>query len=348
MTVAELAYLGTDVGDQAFGTACLFAIDPDTGTTVWSFERRQRGAFWPVVSGELLVAAALSSPLVAFDVMTGEERWRQSFAAFEVHLDGQGNLLAVAQQGGRFRGLVSIDAGSGRERWRHEFEYAVGGLVLDDDRAVVSTSGQAQIFDVDTGELLHGPFDLGDSRAPVGLHGDLLVAYRPLTNVSVFDVTSGELVWERRVPGSRISDHVVTGGVLVVPSDDAQVHAYGLEDATVRWRAPLNSWPSSNRTPHDLDRGGRSLYVGTQTGLAAIDATTGEVRWEQDGRRARIPPLIVEDLVASQHGEELVVVDARDGQTLWTDTLPTSIQQLEATESRWLARGTDRVVGIER
>jgi outer membrane protein assembly factor BamB len=173
-------------------TSHLHALDAGTGQRRWKADLHadQQGFFAepPVVAGGLVYVATASRRLLALEVDSGREVWREG--GFPV-IAGVRNGLVLAVIEDR---LAALDAGSGVRRW--EVPVRGGGEhwpVLEGDTVYVASAGDVIAVDATAGttrwrvpvEPTVGP--------PVPAGGRLYVATR--NRLLALDASSGRSLW---------------------------------------------------------------------------------------------------------------------------------------------------------
>ncbi|MFO7173907.1 MAG: PQQ-binding-like beta-propeller repeat protein, partial [Bacillota bacterium] len=163
---------------QPSGHASLYALDARTGEVLWSAQ----GSFGysaPVLHGGLLVVASSGGTVVAFDPVTGQQRWSvatgvtaydgaiTSFAG-DLALAGLGGEVALVRPGGGSAGVRKYRVGSGYLFARpvaDEGRLLVAGL---DGSLVALTAPAAPAQPLD--QRLSGPETIGEgvARVPPG------------------------------------------------------------------------------------------------------------------------------------------------------------------------------------
>jgi outer membrane protein assembly factor BamB len=111
-----------DVIVSADRRGTIAGVDRQTGGVRWRIPRRLSvdapEDFRPMaVSGRTLVAGSLSGEIVAYDLVTQQERWRTwpSEASVAFGMTARDDVVYVPYVSGR---VVALDARDGRERWR--------------------------------------------------------------------------------------------------------------------------------------------------------------------------------------------------------------------------------------
>ncbi|MEU5344828.1 PQQ-binding-like beta-propeller repeat protein [Streptomyces sp. NPDC020766] len=135
------------------------------------------------------------------------------------------------------------------------------------------------------------------------------------------DAATGQQLWSFVTGPERISPSapVVAGSVVHVGSEDATGHTYALDALTGRqlWKAGTGAPVTSRAAVAD-----GVVYIGNGNGLRALDATTGEQRWELTGGEVLGCPTVADGVVYAHVGGErdnrgLHAVDAATGERRW-------------------------------
>ena len=119
----------------------------------------------------------------------------------------------------------------------------------------------------------------------------------------------------------------VVGDERVYVADSERVHALSLRTGELEWQS--ETLPVTETEQYGVYRpetvapriGPESqIYVGLETGLAALDPADGTIRWRANGQSAVAPPTVVENLLVAQ-GEDLVRAFDPDGTERWSVSL---------------------------
>lgn len=131
----------------------------------------------------------------------------------------------------------------------------------------------------------------------------------------------------------------VVGTDRVYVADPERVHALSLRTGTVEWqsdRLPVTeterygTYRPETIAPRIGPEG--RVFIGLETGLAALDPVEGSVLWRVDGLSAAGPPTVADDLVIA-HGSDTVRAFDPGGTERWDATVrrDTSRRQPAAT-----------------
>jgi len=254
------------------------APPPGPARTRWRYATR--GAVRGLAAGAgVVLAAGADAAVHAVDVGTGQARWTYALRAGARRITEAGDGAVVDD--GSF--VYALDA-AGALRWeaRGNLVAAGSGIVLaetlDDaaDRRVTA-------FDAVTGEVRwHSPVDgplgmvfaLGNPGAAAGgrAHVGLSHALRTL------DAANGTILWERPVPDlvSVVAEGSVVYATGGAPTAHSTLVAYEAASGRELWRRTV-----ADRYGEPVVHEG-TVYVdgGHGVGLSALDARTGEPRWE--------------------------------------------------------------------
>jgi outer membrane protein assembly factor BamB len=222
------------------------------GSVTWSqpCAPRSRGtpAACTVVSPglpRLLVATDGDRHLVAFDLTSGEPRWRYAMARpGSIRIRRAGRLLIVASDEAQ---LVAIDALDGHVVWRLRDRLRF---------AAPPSTEREELFAV-----------AGEPQGMARLH--------------VIDVLSGARRWERQLEASIATESapMILGRTILLATRDRRglgMIALDRTSGVERWSAPTGAWPvGTSALPLD-----DVLVLNLPTGeVCAISAETGETVW---------------------------------------------------------------------
>jgi len=188
----------------------------------------------------------------AFDAASGERRWSKEVGRVTGVEAGDGAVYVGVKTGGDSARVLAFDARSGERRWNESVRNLASALVAGDEALYAANGGLAAI-------------DPADGR----------VRWE-------FDDRGGATFTIVVAPGEQLA----ADGRRVVYGGNGGVLALAPADGSVEWRAD-NEF-STNVGPV-LD--GEVAYVGGDDGdgLAALDATSGDVRWARNfGRSAGV------------------------------------------------------------
>nr|WP_275883705.1 PQQ-binding-like beta-propeller repeat protein [Halorhabdus sp. BNX81] len=117
---------------------------------------------------------------------------------------------------------------------------------------------------------------------------------------------------------------VVAGGTVYLPDWEGTVHALGVADGSVRWARPVGSDQESRTLAKPVAVQDDTLFVGShtgRTGVAAVDAETGETMWTKSTHRVIAGPVVDDRLVVVKGGSVLRAFDT-DGTDRWAFNIP--------------------------
>jgi outer membrane protein assembly factor BamB len=206
----------------------------------------------PVVAGGLLVVTG-SGGAAAFDLATGEERWRRAIDCFgctaaaagaRVYLVGQeppteGGVLPPG-------GVHALDLRSGEDIWfaRQGTNFASSSPSLRGGTVFVRIVS-------------------GTER-------------RPQHAIVALDAATGQIGWRRPIGarGYLFAAMAASANLVFYPSTDGQLYAIDVRTGSVRWRALLGETGSSPAVANGV------VYIVDSTPrLVALDARNGHTLW---------------------------------------------------------------------
>lgn len=226
--------------------------------------------------GQTLVYVTLDGgAIVASNLRTGERVWQVEVPVRFAPVEGDELVFAGAET--ELRALRRAD---GHAIWMRaaSVPYATapvasGGWVI----TVGTMNGRGHLSALraaDGEEIWHAELDSA-ARVPPSVWGDRVYVSTE-TRVTVLDMATGHLVWERRLGGAA-NEVAVTGDRVYVGSADKYFYALDLADGTVSWRwrtgGEVHGAPALDET--------RVYFVATDNVLRALDRWSGAQRWKR-------------------------------------------------------------------
>ena len=290
----------------------------------------------PTIVDDVVYVGDEGGNVYAVDANAGRKRWVFSTGA-QIRSDAQvvGGTVYI---GSTDENVYAIDAESGEERWHFETGAYVNSSPtrVGDTVYVGSEDTNVYALDAETGEE-RWRYTTGDivTNAPTVVDGLVYVGSRDET-VYALNADTGDLAW-RFNTGLWISSEVtVVDGVAYVGSDDSTVYALDAVDGSLVWEfTEPTAHVISATTYHD-----GVVYVGTdaetygvaddptEAVLYAIDADTGEKRWEfvvevpddtDDDWQFHASPTVADGVVYVGNVNGTVYgIDADDGDLVWS------------------------------
>lgn len=245
----------------------------------------------PTVANGTVFIGAYDGALYAFDLATGEQRWRTvlggSIGSSPAYHDGR---VYVSVETAQPSGIMSVvDAATGELIWEDtrltNHPHSSVALSPEDDRMVVgandgllyawelSTYEPAWVFETDG--AIKGPIAIWEGAAFFGSWDH---------NVYRVDLTDGTETWAFEADADVMSGAAIdpTTGTVYIGSHDEHVYALDAETGEERWSTDLKGWVVSSPVV-----AGDTVLVGSyDEQLYALDKATGQIRWtvEAGGR----------------------------------------------------------------
>ena len=179
-----------------------------------------------------------------------------------------------------------------------------------------------------------------EPNGPPAVRGDRIVvtAQRALERgrIVCFRERYGDEEWLVDVDARLTAAPTIADGIVYVPDWRGRVHALSVTDGSVLWSHHV-----------DADAGGRTftepaavydgvLYLGSQsgnTGVVALDATTGDTRWTESTPAVTTGPVAhPEGVVVQSH--QLVTAFDLDGTRRWSFNVPEETARPIAVDER--------------
>jgi|GEM_PF-2742224 len=162
-------------------------------------------------------------------------------------------------------------------------------------------------------------FPTGDGVYSPAVVDDTVLATSNDGTLYAIDGTRGVELWRLTLGGPWISSPAVAGRSVYVGGEAGTLYAIRGTDGTVQWRSKVEGSADGGRlyTPTVAD--GTAYACGSDNGLYAVDAETGEKRWcFESRRRFEYAPGVSNGLVyAGNRDGNLYAVDAASGTEHW-------------------------------
>jgi len=234
----------------------------------------------------------------------GEEQWQTELDGAVVACATDGNRVYAATtadgaDGGD--GLYALDPASGDELWARSFEsHPVAGAPAVDAGEVFLDAGGPASFDAASGDLNWRSERDADPATPAFSNlpavTDSAVCYRDSrAALTIVDRTSGDVTWTADLEFAPASPVARDGVVYVGAMDGRLCYALDIQDESTLWRAPVRNVGAFGPAVDD-DTVYASGGVRGST-LTALDAATGDTRWEQTFAGSLSEPILSDERV---------------------------------------------------
>lgn len=297
------------------------------------------------VTDEFLLAPG--DPLKAFDLESGEVRWRHPETDPWVQPTVLEDTVFAADSADG--SLLGLSAAEGSRRWESDLPEAVRvrtppALAGRGDRLFVgcTTGGdepseQLYALEVDTGDVVWSRELFGAPSTALAINMDQIVATTSPGLVYSFTDT-GTAYWKRNLR-ERIECAPVLGDDRVyVGGHGGTVYALDRTSGATEWTRDVSGFV---RDAMAFD--GRRLYVQSGRTVAALEADSGDVDWEYEtAESARYTPVVADGVVYAGTGAGDVVALETDGGGLLGDHERWSLAVGDSV-GRWAALTEDRL-----
>ena len=328
------------------------AIDFATGEEIWTIhlvddlgsEKPLYGfGSSPNVIGDIMVlqTGGEAGSVTAFDVATGEIRWRaveDEIAAQSPmigEIGGQRQILVLGQ-----KLLSGLDPADGSVVWQLEHgggqgamgSYTSSPLLLGDDRLLVKAANESTVIvevtsqhGAMTAEIVETSPGMTKSYSPPSSTDELVYGYTARF-LSAVDSSSGDLLWRSREPGDGFQ--IVLGDHLAVITKKGTLHLGAASPEGWTEITRLDLFNDLAWTPPSYAEG--SLYIRSLGEIARVDLVPGDPTLMAETAEPVLPavlaPLVatlanvddpsaaVDDFLA---GKDLPLVKGREVVFLW-------------------------------
>lgn len=287
VTDGETVYAGSD--DER-----LYALSAEDGQVRWRTALDERPHRRPAVdAGRVFVPT--QEDVHALDIETGERVWSAGIFSRPVAAPAStGGLVHVADTVGTVFGL---EPEAGNQQW----SYDVNGTYPNGTNGTIARGGHT-VFD-------RTVFVVSTNAADERWVHELDARTGEELSMTQLGTVAAEHQW-----GFRIA---VTDETFVLPGAGPEHTLCGYERSGGAQRWSIPSDVSMQFTAH-----GRTVYAKIspegESGVYAIEASTGDVRWSQSGGTCCVvPPVVADDTVYAADGRTLWALDPADGAERW-------------------------------
>lgn len=204
----------------------LYALDGETGSTVWKYESKYYINGTPAVDGERVVFGSCDGNLYVLTADTGELE-RQ--VEFESYLPGSPALadgkafFAVSPSS-----LLCADLDKGWALWRYEGEEWYTAPAIDARHVLMGgRDDRLHCVDRQEGKRRWSCKARGGLDSPPVICGDRVVIGSQDGRVYVLRLSDGREAWSYEIGAPISTAPAVVGGAIIVAADDGVVYAFG-------------------------------------------------------------------------------------------------------------------------
>jgi len=278
----------------------------------------------PAVDGDRIYAAGVKGKVSAYDVKTGNVLWQVDTGARLRGGPGVGDGLVLL--GTADAELIALDRQTGAERWRTlaSSEILASPSAADGVAVARSIDGRIFAYESATGKRIW----IHDSSVPVltlrGTSSAVIFAGGVIAGLAngkvvALRLTSGEVLWEKRIALSRgrselarivdiDADPIVADGVIHVATFQGNVATIALENGRGLWNRKMSSHAGIGA---DRER----LYVTDENSeVWSLERRSGSSFWKNTDLRARklTAPIAVDGYIVVADLEGYVHFLSRD------------------------------------
>lgn len=272
----------------------LYAVDAATGELKWSYKTQDFINSCPAVANGIVYFGSADNKLYALDAITGELKW--SYKTRGRVLCSPSVEAGIVYCGSEDGYWYALDGVTGKLRWQYKTEsdngYSTPGVAAG--LVYFVNEGENKIYALDalTGKLkwdYSSQSEFGISRSATLMEGipffgdeNDIWALKPATGELEWSLkdSRAEFVTEELGAWTSINGFDIENGMAYVVGDDA-ILALHLPRGSVTWKYELKDLSCFWGTP---SVNGRMLLLTCEEKLYALDALTGDYRWDYDAK----------------------------------------------------------------
>lgn len=297
----------------------LYALDYKTGKKRWESTTGGKIYSTPAVWKSTVVVGSSDHFIYAFSARDGRLKWKMETG--KAVLGSPEIADGVAFIGGSDGVFRAIDIESGKVKWTFDQVkgYVSSKPLLYQDKVIFgSWNNGFYALDRSTGRLVwewknghaNRMFSAG-ACYPVAVNNRVFVV-APDRFMTALDARDGRVIWREKRDSVRVRESMglsEDGRYVYVKTMDGNV--YGVSTSADHMEL---SWKSALQLPYELtpsaiEAEGSSVFVPSHSGLvSAVDARSGEVRWQYKISNAMVNPML-----AVKKG---LIVSAMDGKVV--------------------------------
>jgi outer membrane protein assembly factor BamB len=254
----------------------------------------------PVVDGGRVIALDGRDVVIALDVKSGREEWRNDVKPTTELSHAYGGGVAAASDRvfvtTGYGQVLALDAATGKEVWRQQVAAPVRGAptVADGRVFAVTVDNELEVLSADDGHRLWTHNGIPETAGLLGaaspaVDGDIVVVPYSSGEIFALRVENGRPLW---------TDNLATARPLGALSTIADIRG-----------RPV------------IDRG--RVYAVSHSGrMVAIDLRTGDRVWEQDIGGTHGPWIAGDYIYVLSNDVDLMCLTRQDGRVRWAAELP--------------------------
>lgn len=279
----------------------------------------------PVIVENRVIVPSNKGFVSAFALQNGKRLWRKKFDT-EVFagVDSNKGLVALSLKNGV---VVLLNAESGDTIWQQPAGRQIAASpVISDELVIVRTiDGLLLALDINSGQLVWqqqlkvDEFTLQATPEPVVVNNVILVGMADGVLAAV-RVEDGSIYWlsqinqNRQQQGLQLEDIVapplVSGNLVIASTYGEQLSAFRLQSSQLIWQLPVSTYQRMQIQQ------GQLFMTDELGGIAAINAVTGDLLWQQNafrGRGVSYPVALEERIVVGDNAGRLHLLDKLTG-----------------------------------
>jgi len=273
----------------------------------------------PIASNGIVYMTSTDGNLYALDAATGAYIW-SFFVGIYAHSPAVSDGVVYTGSGQAAGGrLYALDAVTGTPLWDYPTgESAVNTAITVADGMIFFGTGmwRGKIIALDAST--HSPVWVRDTSSshiqssPAVVDGVVYIGVYWENKVYALKASTGDVIWAYSTGYVVGSSPAVVDGIVYIGSHDHRIHAINAKTGDGIWTYDTGDEICGSPAVAD-----GMVFCGSRTGLYALDAQTGELRWHQDIGNT-LSPAVAEGKVYAGSDYGVYCFDETTGDIIWT------------------------------
>lgn len=236
----------------------------------WKVDLPAPAAHPPVIAGERVFVPVLPSTVLAYDVKTGTELWRGTYAAGKpLEVDTERVYVAATEV------VHALAVADGALAWSAPTGTLAAPILAKDGWVIAATASKLFALRASDGSVVWSQ-DSAGQRQRAAISGDLLLVPLATGGLRAHDLATGTVRWERPLTGAP-AEPLILGDRAYVGATDKCFYSINTTNGEVDWPWKVGAIVRGTAATD----GERVFYAGLDNLVRAVSRGSGSQRWQQ-------------------------------------------------------------------